>query len=80
MKVIVNGREKYVGARLTFEEVVKLACEGKVHLPVKVDPTRFTVTYFYKRGPTPLSGSLSVGGVVDAREGMIFDAAVTSGA
>jgi len=72
--IIVNGRKKEVPTkRLSFDQLVALAFN-----PVPVGPTiMFTITY--RKGPhkNP-EGTLTEGGTVRIKDGMVFDVTETT--
>jgi hypothetical protein len=71
--VIVNGREKTVTTKeLTFAQVVALAFDNPPTGPNIV----FTITYRRGEGNKP-DGTLSEGGSVKVKDGMIFNVTPT---
>ena len=72
-KVIVNGREKTVTTKeLTFDQVVALAFE----IPPTGPNIAFTITYRKGEGNKP-EGTLTEGGSVKVKDGMIFNVTPT---
>lgn len=71
--VVVNGRDKTVTTReLTFAQVVALAFDNPPTGPNIV----FTITYRRGEGNKP-DGTLSEGGSVKVKDGMIFNVTPT---
>jgi hypothetical protein len=71
--VVVNGREKTVTTKeLTFDQVVALAFDNPPTGPNIV----FTITYRRGEGNKP-EGTLSEGGSVKVKDGMIFNVTPT---
>lgn len=73
IKIIVNGEEKDTSeTRLDFDEVVKIAFP----VPPTGENIMFTITY--RKGPKANpKGTLTEGGSVKVKKGMIFDVTAT---
>lgn len=72
IEIIVNARTKVVtGSKVTYEQIVQLAFPGS-HNPNSV----FSITYS-KAASMPPKGELGAGGVVQIKQGTIFNVART---